>query len=578
MTRYVIIGAGAVGATLAAELRSAGLPVLVVARGANLDALRANGLRYIRPDGERRIELDVAAGPDEVDLAVDDVLVLATKSQDTEEVTRAWAHASHLPIVVLQNGLENERVALRRFEQVYGAVVWVPSSHVRPGEVVSPGEPAAGAFQLGRYPSGVDDRINAIAEDFAKAGLITDVVPDIQRWKAGKLLGNVGNVLDALYRPSPLRSAADRALRREARIALAAYEPARFAPGLSIADIPGHERGGSSTWQSLARGASPETDYLSGEIVLQARLNGRQAPYNEALGERLRLAGDRPPGTLDDADLLATLPDLERQDVLVTAAELHELIEAGAAPTLLDVRWALGDPDGHQHYLDGHLPGAVYVDLDTELAGHGAPTDGRHPLPDIAALQAAARRWGVTAGKPVVAYDNSGGTAAARAWWLLKWAGVADVRLLDGGLNAWRRKRSTVDVQPSVGDIELVAGNLPTLTADQAANARVLVDARAGERYRGEVEPVDPRAGHIPGAISLPTAENLAADGTFLPTEDLRRRFAELGGEVGVYCGSGVTAAHEIAALAVAGIPAALYPGSWSAWSNDPARPVEVGR
>ncbi|MFI9388471.1 rhodanese-like domain-containing protein [Kutzneria sp. NPDC052558] len=577
MSRYVIIGAGAVGATLAAELRSAGLPVVVVARGANLDALRSNGLRYIRPDGERRVELDVVGGPAEVELAQDDVLVLATKSQDTEEVTRAWAHAAHLPIVVVQNGLENERVALRRFEHVYGAVVWVPSSHLRPGEVVSPGEPAAGALQLGRYPGGVDDRIHAIAEDFAKAGLITEVVPDIQRWKAGKLFGNLVNGLDALYRPSPLRAAADRALRREARIALAAFEPTRYSPGLSIATIPGHERGGSSTWQSLTRGAPPETDYLNGEIVLQARLNGHRAPYNEALIERLRRAGDRPPGTLDDADLLATLPDLARRDVLVTASELHDLIEAGAAPTLLDVRWALGDPDGHRHYLDGHIPGAVYVDLDTELAGHGEPADGRHPLPDIAALQAAARRWGVTTGKAVVAYDNSGGTAAARAWWLLKWAGVEDVRLLDGGLDAWRRKRSTVDVHPQAGDIVLTAGNLPTLTADQAASVPVLLDARAAERYRGEVEPVDPRAGHIPGAISVPTAGNLAADGTFRTTEELRRRFAAFDGEVGVYCGSGVTAAHEIAALAVAGIPAALYPGSWSAWSNDPSRPVEVG-
>ncbi|MDT7662200.1 MAG: thiosulfate/3-mercaptopyruvate sulfurtransferase [Pseudonocardiales bacterium] len=289
------------------------------------------------------------------------------------------------------------------------------------------------------------------------------------------------------------------------------------------------------------------------------------------------------------ASATATEAELARRAVLISADELAELVRGGTAPTLLDVRWALGDPDGRGHYLAGHLPGAVYVDLDTELAAPATSAAGRHPLPRLADLRAAARRWGVSTGRPVVVYDNSGGTAAARAWWLLRWAGVPDVRLLDGALGAWRERGfelATGDERPAPGDIELTGGHLPVLTADGAAalaegTCGVLLDARAGERYRGEVEPVDPRAGHIPGARSAPTAANLSAGGTFLPTDELRDRFGRLGAdsatEVGVYCGSGVTAAHEVAALAVAGIAAALYPGSWSAWSADPTRPAATG-
>ncbi len=181
-------------------------------------------------------------------------------------------------------------------------------------------------------------------------------------------------------------------------------------------------------------------------------------------------------------------------------------------------------------------------------------------------------------------YDDNGGQSAARAWWLLRWAGVTDVRILDGALGAWREAGFEIESGENVpvpGDVVLSAGHLPTLDADGAARTAregVLLDARAGERYRGEVEPVDPRAGHIPGAVSAPTGGNLDENGRFLPSEQLRARFAALGaGEakaVAVYCGSGVTAAHQIAALAVAGIEAALFPGSWSAWSSDPDRPV----
>jgi thiosulfate/3-mercaptopyruvate sulfurtransferase len=271
--------------------------------------------------------------------------------------------------------------------------------------------------------------------------------------------------------------------------------------------------------------------------------------------------------------------------VLVPAAAL---MSSGGRVVLLDVRWALGDDRGRQNYLAGHLPGAVFVDLETELADRATAADGRHPMPSLQRLQSAARRWGIREGDAVVAYDATGGLAAARAWWLLRWAGVADVRLLDGGLGAWVRAGGTLetgDVVPPTGDVTLTGGGMPVLSIDEAAalptSGGVLLDARAGERYRGEAEPVDPRAGHVPGALSAPTTENLAPDGTFRPPHDLAERFAGLGAErgtvVGVYCGSGVTAAHEVAALAAAGIEAALWPGSWSQWSADPARPAELG-
>ncbi|WP_438829944.1 sulfurtransferase [Actinoplanes friuliensis] len=271
--------------------------------------------------------------------------------------------------------------------------------------------------------------------------------------------------------------------------------------------------------------------------------------------------------------------------MLITAAQLHRRLAEPGPPVLLDVRWALGDPDGEQHYRDAHLPGALYADLETDLAGPHEPGAGRHPLPSVARLQTAARRWGITRKRGVVVYDNSGGLAAARAWWLLRWAGVPDVRILDGGLAAWLAAGhgvATGQAQPQPpSDIVLTGGHLPTVTAEEAAASPVLLDARAGERYRGEVEPIDPRAGHIPGARSAPTTANLTGEiPLFRPTAELRERFQALGagtGDVAVYCGSGVTAAHEIAALAVAGFDAALYPGSWSAWSSDPDRPIATG-
>ncbi|EAR23837.1 putative thiosulfate sulfurtransferase [marine actinobacterium PHSC20C1] len=279
---------------------------------------------------------------------------------------------------------------------------------------------------------------------------------------------------------------------------------------------------------------------------------------------------------------------------LVTANELVELLDVasqGGMPVrVLDVRWSLGGPAGLPLYEAGHIPGAVYVDLETELARHGQPQEGRHPLPTVVDLQAAARRWGLNAGDTVVVYDDWNSLTACRAWWLLRYMGVENVQVLDGALSAWTAaghplamgSTDNTNVQP--GTVTLSVGHEPVLSADDAAalaDTGVLLDARAGERYRGETEPIDPRAGHIPGAISAPTAGNLNDAGQFLDAELLRERYEALGVSVdhavGVYCGSGITAAHDALALTVAGFRPALFAGSWSAWANQPERPVATG-
>ncbi|MFE7128256.1 sulfurtransferase [Streptomyces sp. NPDC057617] len=268
---------------------------------------------------------------------------------------------------------------------------------------------------------------------------------------------------------------------------------------------------------------------------------------------------------------------------IITAAELQGESAGPRPPVLLDVRWQLGGPPGRPAYEAGHLPGAVYVDLDTELAGPPG-AGGRHPLPEVADFGAVMRQAGVSQDRPVVVYDGGQGWAAARAWWLLRWTGHSDVRVLDGGLAAWTGPLSTEVPHPAEGDFSPVPGSLPLLDADGAAalaRSGLLLDARAAERYRGDVEPVDRIGGHIPGALSAPTMVNVAENGTFLPAADLATRFTALGAtagtEVGVYCGSGVSGAHEVLALEIAGIPAALYAGSWSEWSADETRPVAKG-
>ena len=277
---------------------------------------------------------------------------------------------------------------------------------------------------------------------------------------------------------------------------------------------------------------------------------------------------------------------------LITVAELADALAGQEPPTLLDIRWRLGGPPGIDAYRAGHLPGAVYVDLDTQLAGLPGAC-GRHPLPATADFEAAMRGAGVQAGRDVVVYDEGDGTIAARAWWLLRYFGArrdgaGRVRVLDGGYRAWQaagQPVSTADVTAAPGDFSAEPGHLPMLDAAGAAEVArsgVLLDARAPARYRGETEPADPVAGHIPGALSAPTAENVTSAGLFRSAAELQARFASLGVEpgggpqVGAYCGSGVTAAHTVLALELAGIPAALYVGSWSGWIAD-ARPVATG-
>ncbi len=289
---------------------------------------------------------------------------------------------------------------------------------------------------------------------------------------------------------------------------------------------------------------------------------------------------------------------------LIDVADLAAALDGEAPPVLLDVRWRLGGPPGIERYHAGHLPGAIYVDLDTQLAGPPGE-GGRHPLPAVADFEAAMRAAGVRAGQPVVAYDDADGTIAARLWWMLRYYGHRHVQVLDGGFRAWAeagRPVTTDDGAAAPGDFSATPGQMPVLDADGAAElARtgILVDARAPARYRGETEPIDRVAGHIPGALSAPTAANVTAAGRFRPPAELRERFAALGvplpaeaetttsvvtssrqgraPRVGAYCGSGVTAAHEVLALELAGTTAALYVGSWSGWTADPSRPVATG-
>lgn len=279
-----------------------------------------------------------------------------------------------------------------------------------------------------------------------------------------------------------------------------------------------------------------------------------------------------------------------RNQVLITAAELADIIQAGDPVTVLDVRWRVDEPDGRKAYQEGHIPGAVYVSLDDDLSDHTVSGRGRHPLPSGRNLETAARSWGIRQDALVVVYDDWNRAGSARAWWVLTAAGLDNVRILDGGLAAWRSAGQSLEtgpVDPAPGNVtvphhDLYAGNRRTLMAERIAEDTVtLLDARAPERYRGEVEPLDPVAGHIPGAKNLPSGSVLAVDGTFLGDDSLAQLLSDQVIErheaVAAYCGSGVTATVTIAALAAMGRDAALYPGSWSEWSSDPDRPVARG-
>lgn len=272
---------------------------------------------------------------------------------------------------------------------------------------------------------------------------------------------------------------------------------------------------------------------------------------------------------------------------LIRAEELAGRLERGECPSVLDVRWELGRGALRADYEAGHIPGAVFVDLDADLCGPPG-TGGRHPLPDRATFVGAMRSAGVSRERCVVLYDGATSLSASRAWWQLRYAGHPDVLVLDGGLAAWAACGAEIVTgagEAPAGDFCWDgAGRMPSLDAEGAARLALdglLLDVRAPERYRGEVEPLDRVAGHIPGARNRHTTLNLQPDGRFRDFRALRDGFAAHGLAndmmIGAYCGSGITAAHTVLALEIAGFSAALYPGSWSEWVTDSSRPVARG-
>ncbi|MBB2902651.1 2-dehydropantoate 2-reductase [Kineococcus radiotolerans] len=299
--RYVVIGAGAIGGTIGGRLGQHGHEVVLVARGAHADHLREKGLRLLTPTGPVELNAPVASSPADVALTPDDVLVLAVKVQDASGLLADWAAApvggstaGHvLPVVCAQNGVEGERLALRWFRRVVGACVFLPASHLEPGVVSSEGVPVSGGFVLGRYPRGRDELVEEIAADLAGAGFATAVSDDVMAAKRGKLLENTGNALDAVCRPGEgvdalreeARAEGERVLRAAGTPPLdrAAALPQLAALGFRTAPVAGAERLGSSSWQSLHRGGSVETDWLNGEVVRLGREHGVPTPVNEAL-------------------------------------------------------------------------------------------------------------------------------------------------------------------------------------------------------------------------------------------------------------------------------------------------------
>lgn len=276
------------------------------------------------------------------------------------------------------------------------------------------------------------------------------------------------------------------------------------------------------------------------------------------------------------------------ESVLISPAELADLLGSERPPILADVRWSLGGPPGKPDFVASHIPGAVWVDLEAQLASPPGAA-GRHPLPRIDVFQQAMRDIGVCEDSLVVAYDAATSQAAARLWWLLSDAGHDQVKVLNGGLAAWIAAGLPTVSGPGApstqGDFVARPGQRAQVNAAEIAaklgvsDGLTLVDVRASERYSGDKEPIDPVAGHIPGAISMPATANLDVDGRFLPPAEIAARYAAAGGLEGavLYCGSGVTAAQSLLALESAGLTAAIYPGSWSDWITDSTRPIATG-
>jgi 2-dehydropantoate 2-reductase len=331
--RYIIIGAGAIGGAIGARLFESGHEVVLTARGAHYAALRDGGLRFATPDGVATLPIPVVAGPDELALRADDALILTVKGQDSTGALDTWAWqpvtgggvaADSLPLLCAQNGVASERVALRRFRQVYGVCVWMPATHLEPGSVEAQGSPMTGLLPVGRYPAGADETARQVAADLAASRFVAPVSADVMRWKYGKLLTNLGNAIEAVFGPAAGPGASAEAagdLRQRARDegkAVLAAAGIGYASTAEQAELRGDQvraepvngarRGGGSSWQSLTRGTgSIEADYLNGEIVLLGREHGVPTPVNELLQ---RLANQfaherRAPGSITATELAA---------------------------------------------------------------------------------------------------------------------------------------------------------------------------------------------------------------------------------------------------------------------------------
>jgi 2-dehydropantoate 2-reductase len=325
--RYLIIGAGAVGGTVGALLSQAAREVVLVARGPHLAALRETGLRFVTPRGTTTLAIPAVAGPEEVDLRPDDVLVLCVKGQDTAAALAVWAHrpvagggvaADRLPVVCAQNGTENERVALRSFARVYAITVLLPASHLEPGQITAISDPVVGVMIVGRYPHGTDETAERIAADLEAARFVAPVVPDVQRWKYAKLLRNLANAIEAVCGagfddPDAVRLR-DLVIEEGAAVLAAAgiesasdAEQEPYLAQVTWNDVPDAPHAGGSSWQSLVRGTGTiESDYLNGEIVLLARMHNVPAPLNARL-QRLAVqtaANGRQPGSVTAKQIL----------------------------------------------------------------------------------------------------------------------------------------------------------------------------------------------------------------------------------------------------------------------------------
>ncbi|MFJ5289356.1 MULTISPECIES: ketopantoate reductase family protein [unclassified Streptomyces] len=340
--RYIIIGAGAIGGTIGGLLSESGSEVVLVARGAHYEALRDGGLRISTPEGARTLALPVADGPAAVELRPDDVLVLTVKTQDSGAALDAWGArpvagtgataAEVLPLVCAQNGVESERLALRRFRRVYGMCVWLPATFLEPGSVAAAGSPLTGMLHIGRYPSGTDSTARQISADLEKAAFEAPVVADVMRWKYAKLLSNLANSLQAacgVHGTDPAADALMEGLVQQAEAegravyaaagteAASAEEQRRTrADKITLLPVEGQRRGGGSSWQSLSRGTgSIEADFLNGEIALLGRLHGVPTPVNDVL-QRVANAfarEHRPAGSMPAAELAALVADEVRR-------------------------------------------------------------------------------------------------------------------------------------------------------------------------------------------------------------------------------------------------------------------------